>query len=78
LGITAADAFSALGFLKAGKLKVVLPTHMIPPADDHIQLYAVYPHRTHLAPRVRLFIEFAVQCARSVSLGEFDPTLYAA
>ena len=40
--------------LAAGRLVRVLPEHTVAAAP----LHAIYPHKQHLAPRVRLFVEF--------------------
>ena len=38
----------------SGRLVRVLPEHTVAAAP----LHAIYPHKQHLAPRVRLFVEF--------------------
>lgn len=47
--------------LAEGRLVRVLPEYSMPSAPLHL----VYPHSMHLAPRVRVFAEFAVQRLRS-------------
>ena len=46
--------------LKQGRLVELLPSF----ADNVINLYAVYPTRVHLPPRVRVFIDFLVASTR--------------
>jgi DNA-binding transcriptional LysR family regulator len=55
VGITRAPTFMASSHLCAGRLRAVL-TDYRPVAESAI--YAVYPHRRHLTPKVRAFVEF--------------------
>jgi DNA-binding transcriptional LysR family regulator len=55
VGITRAPTFMASTHLCAGRLRAVLTDYQ-PVAESAI--YAVYPHRRHLTPKVRAFVEF--------------------
>lgn len=57
LGVDFAPTFFCCGELQAGELETVLPEY----EDDPISVYAVYPHRRHLSPRVRAFVDFLVE-----------------
>lgn len=54
LGIDFAPTFFCCGELQSGELETMLPEY----EDDPISVYAVYPHRRHLSPRVRAFVDF--------------------
>jgi len=62
LGIAYLATFLVAPDVKAGRLVTLL--------DDYITggtpIYAVYPHRRHLSPKVRVFIDFLI--------GKFTPT----
>lgn len=53
-GIALKSIWDVAGDLKARRLHQVLPRHGIPAAP----LHAVYPHRHHVAPRVRACIDY--------------------
>ncbi len=53
-GIALQPTFIAGDAIKRGELVALLTEHTPPP----LNLYAVYSHRTHLASKVRAFIEF--------------------
>lgn len=55
MGIACVATFIAGAALQRGELLQVLPEYTLPPRE----LYAVYPHSHHLAPKVRAFIDFA-------------------
>lgn len=57
VGIVRAPTFLAGPDLKAGRLKPILCDFV--PQDSAI--YAVYPHRRHLTPKVRAFIDFLAE-----------------
>jgi len=54
LGLALVPTFYAAPYLRAGRVKRVLPRHKL--AD--IGIYAVYPQRSHVPPKVRAFVEF--------------------
>jgi len=47
--------FVAGAAIKAGILVPVLTEHT---RDDHLPIYAIFPHRQHLAAKVRAFVDF--------------------
>ena len=54
LGLIQIPQYDVLQHLKAGELVQVLPAHCAPPMPVHM----LYPHRTHLSRRVRVFIDW--------------------
>ncbi len=54
LGVDFAPTFFCCGEIQSGELEVVLSDF----EDDPISVYAVYPHKRHLSPRVRAFVDF--------------------
>ena len=58
LGIISVPHWIVGGELKQGILKEILKKHPITPNESPI--YAVYPHQSHLPPKVRTFIDFLV------------------
>lgn len=54
LGVDFAPTFFCCGEIQSGELEVVLSDY----EDDPISVYAVYPHKRHLSPRVRAFVDF--------------------
>lgn len=54
IGVDLAPTFFCCGEIQSGELEVVLSDF----EDDPISVYAVYPHRRHLSPRVRAFVDF--------------------
>ncbi|MFC1749054.1 LysR family transcriptional regulator [Pseudomonadota bacterium] len=57
-GIGRIPTFVAGPEIASGRLDVVLSDYTMPPKT----LYAVYPKRQHLPAKVRLFIDFVVEC----------------
>lgn len=57
MGIVLQPDFIAGQALDEGRLVRLLPDYRIPP----VRIYAVYASRSHLAPKVRAFIDFMVQ-----------------
>lgn len=55
MGIACTAAFIVGDALRRGALRRVLPDYTLAPRE----LYALYPHSHHLAPKVRAFIDFA-------------------
>ncbi len=55
-GIVLAPDFAAGAYLAAGKLRLLLDEFAIAPRG----IWAVYPHRRHLAQRLRVLIDFLV------------------
>jgi len=53
-GLTACPSFLARDHLDAGRCELVLPEWKVLP---ELHVYAVYPHRRFLAPKVRAFVE---------------------
>lgn len=60
-GIALKSIWDVAGDLKAGRLQQILPDCSIPAAP----LHAVYPHRHHVAPRVRACIDYLAERLRS-------------
>lgn len=58
MGIIAQPDFIIGTALADGRLVPVLPEWEVPPVDIH----AVYASRSHLAPKVRSFIDYLVEC----------------
>ena len=54
LGLIQIPQYDVLPHLQAGELVQVLPAHCAPPMPVHM----LYPHRTHLSRRVRVFIDW--------------------
>ena len=75
IGVTRLPEFACRRELDAGLLLPVLQDFALPP----LGIYAVYPHRRHLAPKVRAFIDFMVEKfgtgAGSMPSLSPDPTL---
>ncbi|KMM73926.1 LysR family transcriptional regulator [Xanthomonas sp. NCPPB 1128] len=57
MGITVQPDFMAEAALEEGRLVRVLPDHQLGPTG----VYAVYASRSHLAPKVRSFIDYLVE-----------------
>ena len=57
MGIAGAAAFIVRDALRSGQLVEVLPDYTLRPRT----LYALYPHSRQLSPKVRVFVDFAVQ-----------------
>ena len=57
MGIASAAAFIVRDALRSGQLVEVLPGYTLRPRT----LYALYPHGRQLSPKVRAFVDFAVQ-----------------
>jgi len=53
-GITLTPTFVAGQDIKTGKLKAVLTDHKV----MEVSIYAVYPQRRHLSPKVKAFVEY--------------------
>ncbi len=52
-GIVVRSEWEAGKYLRAGRLREVLPQHSLPPAH----IYAVYPPRHRQSPKIRLFLD---------------------
>lgn len=63
LGLAMLPIWSVTPLLKNGELKTLLPEYTVfanaGGADEAI--YAVYPHRKHISPKVRAFLDFMVE-----------------
>lgn len=57
VGITRVPWFTCDKELADGSLEIILQNYESPP----IGIYAVYPNRAHLAPKVRVFIDFLAE-----------------
>jgi DNA-binding transcriptional LysR family regulator len=57
MGIAGAAGFIVRDALRSGQLVEVLPGYTLRPRT----LYALYPHSRQLSPKVRVFVDFAVQ-----------------
>ena len=53
-GISALSQFVMQDDIDQGKLQPLLTDYKLPPTG----VYAVYPHREHVPPKVRIFIDF--------------------
>lgn len=80
IGIAPSALPAALPFLEAGQLKVVLPDYRIKNiSSSDNQMYIQYPHREHLPPRIRVFVEYLLEKFHSCeSAAEDDIRAYAA
>lgn len=81
IGITPSALPVAMPFLQSGRLKVVLPDYRIKhisSPDSHNQMFIQYPHREHLAPKVRVFVEYLLEKFRSSESATEDISKYAA
>jgi DNA-binding transcriptional LysR family regulator len=56
-GVTLTPTFVVGEDIKAGRLQVVLQEY----AAMELSIYAVYPQRRHLSPKVRAFVEFMLE-----------------
>jgi DNA-binding transcriptional LysR family regulator len=56
IGLVRLSTFLIGADIKDGRLVPVLPDYI----DDSRSIYAIYPHRRHLSPKVRAFIDFLV------------------
>ena len=54
LGVNYAPTFFCCGEIQQEALEEVLSAF----EDNALSIYAVYPHRRHLSPRVRAFVDF--------------------
>ncbi len=57
LGIYLSPTFFCFDALRANKLEIALRDF----GEDPLSVYAVYPHRRHLSPRVRAFVDFLAE-----------------
>jgi DNA-binding transcriptional LysR family regulator len=57
LGIIKMPTFQVGDLIREGQLKVVLPDYK----GQEVSVYAVYPERKYLSPKVRAFIEFLAE-----------------
>jgi DNA-binding transcriptional LysR family regulator len=55
-GLVYAPAWSVMNFVKAGRLKVLLPEHELPPRPIH----AVFTHNRLLSGKVRALVDYLV------------------
>lgn len=58
LGIARMAGFRVGGALKAGRLVALLAEHH---REEPLAIHAVYPHRRHLLPKVRAFVDYLSQ-----------------
>ncbi len=63
LGIAAMVKATVFNELNSGKLMPILEDHELPPRG----IYALYPHREHLPPKVRIFMDFLQKHCTSAS-----------
>jgi DNA-binding transcriptional LysR family regulator len=57
LGLAMVPAFYATAYLRSGRLRRVLKDHRMP----ELGIYAVYPQRAHVPPKVKAFVDFLVE-----------------
>lgn len=63
LGLVVLPTWSAMACVKSGELQVVLRDYQVfpkPSEEAKGGIYAVYPHRKHTSPKVRVFLDFMV------------------
>jgi DNA-binding transcriptional LysR family regulator len=72
LGITVCHALAVLPYLQNGTLRCVLPDCHIRGPDDRGEVYVYFPHRAHIAARVRAFVDFLVDCPREETVNATD------
>ncbi|ARC94408.1 hypothetical protein B6A42_22960 [Vibrio coralliilyticus] len=63
LGISALVKLTVEDYLKSGKLISVLDDYQLEPRG----VYALYPHKEHLPPKVRVFMDFLQKHCDSAS-----------
>jgi DNA-binding transcriptional LysR family regulator len=56
IGVAMMGSFIIADDLKSGRLVPLLSDY----AGDPMPLYVVYPHRRHLSPKVRAFVDYLV------------------
>lgn len=70
-GITVTPRFVVEADLRAGRLTALLQDHRL----RELAVYAVYPERRHLSPKVRAFIDFIGDRLRNGSTASWQPAL---
>ena len=66
-GITALARYVVEKELSSGELEVILPNYQI----DPVGIYAVYPHREHTPPKIRVFIDYLMKHCRENASSAF-------
>ncbi len=68
LGITVCHALAVLPELRSQALQCVLTDYEIRAHADQGDVYVYFPHREHIAARVRAFVDFLAECPRPQSV----------
>ena len=63
LGLTVCHSYSALPYLRAGLLKTLLTDYEVHGRFSSEEVHVFFPHRAHVSPRVRSFVQFLVDTA---------------
>ena len=66
LGITRLPSMGCETELASGTLMPILGSY----EEEPIGVYAIYPSRVHLAPKVRAFVDFVADCCSRNEAGE--------
>ncbi|HKH20058.1 MAG TPA: LysR family transcriptional regulator [Gammaproteobacteria bacterium] len=75
LGLALLPSWSAMPCIKSGKLRTVLSNYSVFPnhAESNGAIYAVYPHRKYVSPKVRAFLDFMVNYIGDPPYWELEP-----
>ena len=75
LGVTVCHSYSALHYLRYGLLKTLLTDYEVHGRFGTEEVHVFFPHREHVSPRVRNFVQFLVD---STSDNVIDEAAFAA
>lgn len=68
IGISLMSSWTVLNSLENGELKMLLPGYKVSPNSmGKSAVYILYPHRTHLDKKVRVFIDFLKEKVTSIN-----------
>ena len=70
LGLTMVGTMQAAKYLATGRLVALLTEHAMPPQT----VYIYYPHRRHLAPAVRAFVNFLTEHIKHLDIPLYGNT----
>jgi DNA-binding transcriptional LysR family regulator len=76
LGFALLPSWSAMPCVKRGELQTVLREYSVFPSHGEAEgaIYAVYPHRKYVSPKVRAFVDFMVDYIGDPPYWELDQT----
>lgn len=78
LGIAAISHVHVRHLLEDGRLKTIMPDFQFVDETGLAKIYAVYPHRKLLPPKVRIFLDFLADAIREEEAIPFDAFSFAA